>query len=174
MSRPSAAADVRRMAPEDANELVILRREALEQAPLAFGSSLQDDRGLSVDFVRSALEQRDEQAVFGYYSAGVLSGMAGLVRETKLKSRHKAFVWGMYVSAHARGTGAGRALVQAVVAHARSWSGVEQVHLSVSATAVEAGALYTSMGFHAWGREPRALQWEGRFVDEIHLALRLV
>jgi hypothetical protein len=29
--------------------------------------------------------------------------------------------------------------------------------------------LYRRSGFREWGKEPRAIQWEGRFVAEHHL-----
>ena len=41
--------NVRRLRVEDAGPLVALRREALETDPLAFGSSIADDRGLSLE-----------------------------------------------------------------------------------------------------------------------------
>ena len=44
--------NVRRLRVEDAGPLVALRREALETDPMAFGSSIADDRGLSVEPVR--------------------------------------------------------------------------------------------------------------------------
>ncbi len=43
----------------------------------------------------------------------------------------------------------------------------------MSESAVEAHRLYESAGFREWGREPRAFQWEGRFVDMIYLILDL-
>jgi RimJ/RimL family protein N-acetyltransferase len=47
------------------------------------------------------------------------------------------------------------------------------LHLGVTDAAVSARRLYEAAGFRSWGREPRALQWEGRFVDEFHLVLDL-
>jgi len=43
------------------------------------------------------------------------------------------------------------------------------VGLGVSAEAPAAQALYESLGFAAWGREPRAIRTDGRDVDEIHM-----
>ena len=51
--------------------------------------------------------------------------------------------------------------------------GVEQVHLSVSEAPDSAKALYARAGFVAWGREPRALRWQGAAVDETHMMLDL-
>lgn len=164
--------NIRRLHSEDARALIALRREALENHPLAFSASIDDDRGLSLDFVRTALAD-DQQTVFGAWEDANLLGMVGVGREAKLKRRHAALIWGMYVAPRAREQGVGRALLAAAVAHARTWPGVDQVHLSVTDAAVTARKLYEAAGFRSWGHEPRALQWEGRFVDELHLVLDL-
>jgi RimJ/RimL family protein N-acetyltransferase len=51
--------------------------------------------------------------------------------------------------------------------------GVLQVHLSVNADNPRALALYESLGFTAYGREPRALRVKEAFFDEILMALAL-
>ncbi len=162
--------EIRRLDPEDAESLVALRREALESHPLAFGASIDDDRALSLEFVRTSLADPD-QAVFGGFDGEKLIGMVGVLRATRVKIHHKAHLWGMYVSPHVRARGIGRALLEAAIGQARAWPGVEQLHLGVTDAAVAARKLYEAAGFRIWGREPRALQWEGRFVDEFHLVL---
>lgn len=164
--------EVRRLAVEDAAAFMSLRREALEAAPLAFSASHEDDVGLDPEFVRRSLANVSEQAVFGYFEDDRLRGIVGLVRASKIKQRHTVTVWGMYVSARARRRGAGRALLDAAVNLARSW-GVGQVQLSVTEAAPAAKRMYEAAGFKAWGRQPRALGWQGRFVDEDHMVLEL-
>ena len=168
----SAAVDVRRLLVEDAAALMSLRREALETDPLAFGASIEDDRGLDLDLVRGSLADVGEQAVFGCFDGEELTGMVGVIRASKVKQRHTGIIWGMYVTPRARNQGAGRALLDAAVAQARAW-GLEQVQLSVTEPAVAAKRMYESAGFRSWGRQPRALHWQGRFVDEHHLVLEL-
>jgi len=51
--------------------LIALRREALYREPLAFAASPDDDRGLSITFMRTALAHEDEHAVFGCPEPGV-------------------------------------------------------------------------------------------------------
>lgn len=166
----SGGSKIRQLRPEDAAALVALRREALESHPLAFGASTDDDRALSLEFVRTSLAD-PEQAVFGCFEGEKLIGMVGVIRATRVKIRHKAHLWGMYVSPRAREKGAGRALLEAAIEQARAWPGVDQLHLGVTDAAVAARRLYEAAGFRIWGQEPRALQWEGRFVDEFHLVL---
>lgn len=169
----SVKSNIRKLRPEDATALVALRREALDNAPLAFSASSTDDRGLSIEFVRSALADEDKQAVFGHFDGTSLTGMVGVIRAAAVKYRHKALIWGMYVTPRARTKGVGRMLLDAAIEQARNWPEIEQVHLSVSDSAVAAQRLYETAGFKPWGRESRALQWAGRFVDEFHLVLEL-
>ena len=164
--------DVRRLGVEDARSFMSVRREALESDPLAFAASPADDGGLDPEFVRRSLANVSEQAVFGYFEGDRLRGIVGLVRGSKVKQRHSAMVWGMYVSAGVRRRGAGRALLDAAVDLARSW-GVSQVQLAVTEAASAAKRMYEAAGFKAWGRQPRALGWQGRFVDEDHMVLDL-
>lgn len=165
--------NVRKLTPDDAPSLIALRREALHQAPLAFAASPDDDRGLSITFMRAALAHEEEQAVFGCEESDTLVGMIGLIRPAEKKQRHKTRIWGFYVQAQHRRHRAGRALLDAAINHARSWQGVIQIHLSVATSVLPALRLYESAGFRVWGREPRALHHEGDFVDESHLVLDL-
>ena len=69
--------------------------------------------------------------------------------------------------------GIGRALLDGVIAHGRSWQGLEQIVLTVTATNVAARQLYVSSGFVPFGVEPRALKSDGRYYDKEHLILLL-
>jgi len=50
---------------------------------------------------------------------------------------------------------------------------VTQLNLGVSETTPGARALYEAVGFVVWGTEPRAMRVEGRYYDEIFMALAL-
>lgn len=163
---------IRRLGVEDAPILVALRREALETEPLAFAASVADDIALMIESVRSFLGTPDTQAVYGAFEGPDLVGMIGVVKATKLKQRHKAMVWGMYVQPRHRRGGLGHALLNSAIELARAWS-VDQLQLSVAEPATAAKHLYEAAGFLTWGTEPRALHWNDRFVSEYHLVLDL-
>jgi ribosomal protein S18 acetylase RimI-like enzyme len=163
---------IRALGVADAPLLVALRREALEDAPLAFAASAADDIARDPEVVRGFLGAPEMQAVYGAFDGAALVGMVGLVKSTNTKQRHKAMIWGMYVDPRYRGAGVGSRLLRAAIARAREWA-VEQVHLSVSDAAPVARHLYEAAGFRVWGTEARALQREGRFVAEHHLVLVL-
>jgi RimJ/RimL family protein N-acetyltransferase len=81
-------------------------------------------------------------------------------------------VWGMYVKPEHRGSGVARALLLELLSFAQSVPGITQVNLCVNAENSGAIKLYESVGFKVFGREPRAMQIEGVFYDEIHMSLR--
>lgn len=166
--------NVRRLVRDDAFSWATLRREALAAHPLAFGS-VPDDPKFLIEFILTILDATEESSVFGAFADKAIVGIVGIRRETGKKERHKSSLWGMYVSAGYRHGGIGEMLLRAAIQEARSWSypQVELVHLSVSEIAMEARRLYERIGFQAWGCEPRALCWEGRYADEIHMVLDL-
>lgn len=163
---------IRRLDPTDASALVALRREALDDAPLAFLAAPADDVGLVPVAVERFLGDREGQAVFGAYEGDELVGMIGIVRASKQKQRHVATIWGTYVTPRARGRGRASMLLDAAIGHARAWP-VRQLVLGVTDAVPGARRLYERAGFRVWGREPDALEWNGRFVAEDHMVLRL-
>jgi GNAT superfamily N-acetyltransferase len=166
--------EIRRLVSDDAPAYVALRREMLADAPLSFASSVETDRGVNEDGVRTSLTRRspDEYAIVGAWAGPRLVAVAGVLREERPKRRHVAGVWGVYVTLAFRGQGLGRAVVGQAIEIARVW-GVSKVQLSVSSTAPAAQRVYESLGFVAWGRESDALRVNGNSADEIHMDLRL-
>lgn len=164
---------VRRLGPDDAAAWAALRKEALESHPLAFGASVPDDPAVLAEQFLERVAPAEEAAIFGAFVGPSMVGMVAVRRHAGLKERHKVYLWGMYVSEGARRRGAGRMLVEQAIAQSRAWQGAEQILLGVSDVATDARRLYERCGFVAWGREPRALRWDGRSVDETHMVLDL-
>ena len=64
-------------------------------------------------------------------------------------------------------------MLQFLLAHAAAIDGMEQIVLSVATTQTAAIALYESLGFRAFGTEPRALKIEDGYVDQISMMLEI-
>ncbi len=170
-----ATSRVRMLGIEDARDYFLLRRESLSKVPLAFASSLEDDRASSVEEVQKLLARGVEGPVFGAFGPdGALVGCVGLFRARHIKCRHKAHIWGMYVQENHRRQGLAFALLRRALAFpSQHWPEVEWVHLGVSESVPGAKKLYESIGFRVWGTEPDALEYQGQRVDEFHMAVRL-
>lgn len=166
--------DYRILTPDDGAAWRNIRLEALENDPEVFGASVEAHHKLTDDEIRSRLAlDMAERFVIGAFADGELIGTAGFVREPGLKERHKGRVWGVYLRASHRGSGAGRQMMTLLLGHARKIEGLEQINISVAATQVAATALYRSLGCVSYGCEPRGLKVNGRYIDEEHLVLRL-
>jgi len=64
-------------------------------------------------------------------------------------------------------------LMQTAIERARAQPGLLQIHLAVVSENERAIALYRALGFESYGREPRALHVNGRYLDEELMVLRL-
>ena len=117
-------AAVRRLGPADAAVFQSLRLAGLEEAPAAFGASLDDERDLTLAEVADRLVR---SRVFGAFDGDDLAGVAAWHRLAGARVQHRGALWGMYVRPDARHAGVGSALLAAVIADARPE--VEQVHL---------------------------------------------
>lgn len=159
---------IHRLMPADAPQFREIRLEALQQAPEAFGSTFEQECSLSLAQFEEVLAKSD---VFGAFLGSDLLGMAGYRTQTGAKKAHKGYLWGMYVRASARGAGVAKPLVEAVLAHARKH--VELVQLTVVAENERAQRLYRSCGFVAYGHEVHSLKQNGRYYDEVLMAVAL-
>ncbi len=158
-------ASVRLLRPDEAAAFRAIRLEALEQAPEAFGSMLEDEATKPLDWFR---ERLDGRIVFGALAGPALVGIAGFYAQSGAKKCHKGVLWGVYVRPAARGSGVARRLAEAVIDHARGR--VEILQLTVVTTNARARGLYTSLGFVEYGVEQRALKLGSAYFDEALMA----
>jgi GNAT superfamily N-acetyltransferase len=100
---------------------------------------------------------------------GQLVGVAGLAFEHREKAKHKASLFGMYVSDSSRGLGIGGQLVDQMMACARSRPGVMLVQLTFTDGNLAAQALYQRKGFVPFGLEPYAVAVGREFVAKVHM-----
>jgi ribosomal protein S18 acetylase RimI-like enzyme len=162
---------IRRLTPYDAGAYIRLRHEALLQEPFAFASSIDDDQAQSPSILEELLTG-NEEAIFGCFLPELV-GVAGVYRQSGRKSRHKAQLWGVYVTRAYRGRGIGGRLIEAALGFARSLAGVRLIQLCVTERAEAALALYQRYGFVSWGTEPAALQVDDVSIAEHHMYLLL-
>jgi ribosomal protein S18 acetylase RimI-like enzyme len=155
---------IRPLLPADAPAFYALRLEALRHHPASFGESVEEALATGEAGFAARLAAPAPDAVFGAFQDGALVGMAGFLRQKRLKMMHKGLLWGVYVRAEAGRRGLGRALVRRVLEHAGPH--VLMVQATVLAENVAARALYQSLGFEAYGVERGALWLEGRLLDE--------
>ena len=153
---------IRQFVADEAATWRAIRLEALANAPEAFGQTLEHAQKQLIDDFRQTVS--GPFPPFAAFDGTTAVGTAGFHILDGPKMSHRGVLWGMYVTPAYRGRGIGRNLIGAVISHARGR--VEQIHLHVVTANTAACNLYRSMGFVAYGVEPRALRHAGRNYDE--------
>ena len=166
--------DIRIITEHDVEEFIRLRLEALTCEPYAFARALEDERSRSPESVAPRLRAVPEgNFVVGAFEGGHMVGQAGFVRYEGRKERHKGTIWGVYVTASARGQGVAKAMLTQMLTRLRSYTGLEQVSLGVSVSQEAARQLYSALGFEVYGYEKHALKVGETYMDEEHRVLWL-
>ena len=185
----------RPLTPSDAERYIALRQRMIVESPYAFLGVPGDDDMSDLEIVRTRLADPDNAMVGVDADASILGrtgvspvsptckqvgppdvplvAVAGVYRSVRTKFRHKATIVSVYVAPEARGRGYGRAVMQAVIDIARSWTGIRAINISAVERSTEACALYTSMGFRQWGIEPNATIVDGELLDEIVMQMEV-
>lgn len=152
----------------DAEEYRKLRLAALQNHPSAFASSYEEEKDRSAAFYRERFES-GESFTFGAFEDDTLIGSVTLLKETKLKLKHRALIVAMYVSEECRNKGVGKALITAALEKAKEINEIEQVYLAVESTNEPAKRLYASFGFEVFGMDKRAMKIKDNYFDEYHM-----
>ncbi|CAM4039243.1 GNAT family N-acetyltransferase [Mesobacillus thioparans] len=157
--------EIRRLNGEDAESYRALRHEALLMNPEAFSSSYEDEEGYEASRYRERLDNKSVYT-FGAFDKEQLVGVVTLVPDGKVKLKHRASIFAMYVTSSHRGRGIGRALVKAAIQKGAELTIVEQIHLTVTSSNEPAKKLYASLGFKVYGVEKNSMKIDGIYYDE--------
>jgi RimJ/RimL family protein N-acetyltransferase len=162
---------IRQLSRSDLEVFRPVRLEALRLHPEAFGSDHDEEAQVAPDALAQRLLE-PPSTMFGGFCKATLVGTAGLLRHSRVKSRHRGVLFAMYVDAAHRGSGLAGRLVAAVIGRARD-DGVSMLTLTVTIGNAGAQRLYERFGFRTYGVEPRALRIGDTFHDDALMALRL-
>lgn len=163
--------DIQQLKPVHAVAYRALMLDAYAHHPDAFTSTAAEREALPLAWwqARLSVDPHAAEVVLGAFVGDTLAGVAGLTFEQRDKARHKATLFGMFVSPAYRGAGFGRLLVRSALALARQRPGVRQVLLTVTQGNATAQRLYERCGFVAFGIEPRAVALGEGFVNKVHM-----
>lgn len=153
---------IRRLGPEDAEAYRAFRLFMLDDAPEAYGDSVEEAEARPLQVWKSDLS--GDRVFFGGYSDNRLVAAANFLQESAKKASHRGWLLGVYVTPEARGSGLSSALIDAVLDYARNK--VLQVHLGVGSYNNPAIRIYERAGFRITGTTPRSLLVGDRYIDE--------
>ena len=145
--------------------------QAYADDPDVFTATVPEREPLPMEFWASRVSDDPDpgEMVFGAFLDDRLVGVAGLKLERRPRTMHKALLFGTRVLPEFRGQGIARALVEAVLEHARSMPGTRVVQLTVTESNAAAIQLYESCGFVRFGTEPFAIKVGERFASKVHM-----
>ena len=142
-----------------------LRLDGLQDSPTAFSADYQTNLGYPTSFWEGRLTFDEHGMLFFAEQENTLIGMAGVRKGESPKTRHGAFVWGVYVRPAWRGLH----IAEALIGICADWARERQVvilKLGVMANNESAIRCYKRCGFSIYGTEPCALFYEGQYYDE--------
>jgi ribosomal protein S18 acetylase RimI-like enzyme len=164
--------EIRLFTEQDAQALWDLRMLALKTDPWSFVDSPEELRVISVEEFAARLRADDaENFIVGAFEQQIAVGMVGCYQEVPLKRRHKAWIWGVFVTPATRGRGIARSLMQAAIERAKAIDGLDMVMLTVSVDQPAPRKLYESLGFRSIGVEPKGIKIGNQAHDEEHMLL---
>ena len=163
---------IREAGPADAAEFRELRLGALQDSPIAFSADYQKNLYHPLKHWEDMLTiHADESIIFlaehkrsGPADKNKLIGTTGIARGGSPKTRHSAWVWGVYVKPEWRGLHIAEGLIRSCFTWAKARR-IVTAKLGVAAINKSAVRCYERCGFQIYGTEPQALYYEGEYYD---------
>lgn len=161
---------IRRLGMEDRAAFRALRQAALESHPESYATSGEDWRNAPDEKIDALLRGSVDGTLpmFGYFAPDLV-GMVGLRPEPEPETRHKTFIWGLFVAPEWRQQKIGCQLMAAAIAEAEATPHHSVMLLVVTTDNLPALHLFESCGFHIYGTEPRARKANGTYYDQAYL-----
>jgi RimJ/RimL family protein N-acetyltransferase len=150
----------------DAHDFRALRLEALQNSPVAFSADYQKNFNHPIKYWEDLLtpDPHESTMFLGEFEGGLIA-MTGVMRGSSPKTRHSAWIWGVYVTPAWRGLHIAEEIVHTCIDWALARS-VVMVKLGVAAVNQPAIRCYDRCGFKVYGTEPRAVLVDGKYYDE--------
>lgn len=157
--------NVTELKPENAKEYLELRKSSEIEFPQYVGPSAERELLSGVDGIESLLAAYASEGtcIFGAFSGGKLIGVLGTSRRLSPKFKHRAFLWGMYVSSEYRKLKVATLLLSHVKDWAKHHPEITVLWLQVTETNVPAIQFYKKHGFEIYGTEPLSLFTQGEY-----------
>ncbi len=168
---------VRQLNMADFEVFYFIRREALRQNPEAFYTRLSDFDARPIEDEKRrfaiSVSKADRFILGAFNKQEKIVGMTGFAQLHQSGYRHTGVIWGVFVSAEARGQGFGRQLMEEAIALARTMPGIGLARLSVIRENQAAILLYKQCGFKPFKPQAADPLLSGLCGSELHMQLDL-
>ncbi len=102
---------IRYLNENDVDLFIKIRKDSLQLDPKSFGASphAEINRDKTIEDLKA---KDDENFILGFFEGVELVGILGFIRYKNEKTRHKGFIWGVFVYEEHRGKKIGKQLMQ--------------------------------------------------------------
>ena len=142
-----------------------LRLTALQDSPTSFSADYQVNHDHPMRFWEGRLRFDEHGIIFFAEHDAKLIGMTGIRKGETPKTKHGAYIWGVYIRPEWRGLRIAEELINTCIEWAKERE-VEIVKLGVTTTNSSAIHCYERCGFTTYGMEPRGIFYDGKYYDE--------
>ncbi|MDU5105211.1 GNAT family N-acetyltransferase [Clostridium sp.] len=166
---------IRRLTEDNAREFWELRFRALREDGDAFGATYEEEikkpiQSLIEIFNNNYIKPINNNFILGAFNdENKIIGVIGLYRETRIKLRHKATIWGMYIIPEYRRKGIAKKLLTELINIAKTMEELEQLSLAVVSSNTKAIGLYNTLEFITYGKEKNAIKSNNKYYDENYM-----
>jgi ribosomal protein S18 acetylase RimI-like enzyme len=147
---------------DDASSYQMLRLKALKENETYFSSSYEEEKDRDLLTIGKRFTQANAHT-YGAFINELLVGIITLVYESRIKTKHTADIYGMYVDSNYRKQGIGKSLLNHVLSEANKRGLIEKVRLSVTDINKQAISLYESIGFKMYALEENSMKINGKY-----------
>jgi len=153
--------------PENSHEYLDLRKASEIELPQYVGPSAERELMSGNDGIAKIMASYESEGtiIFGAFLEETLVGVLAISRRLSPKFKHRAFIWGMYISSEYRKLKVGELLLTHVQHWAKSHLEVNVLWLQVTESNFPAISFYKKHGFAIYGTEPHALYTQGEYHD---------
>jgi RimJ/RimL family protein N-acetyltransferase len=166
LATPRGTIVIREANMADAAGFRELRLEGLQNSPIAFSADYQRNINHPSKYWEDLLTPHLDEStmILGEFVSSLIA-MTGVMRGNSPKTRHSAWIWGVYVTPKWRGLHIAEEIIRASIDWAMARD-VVLVKLGVAAVNQPAIRCYERCGFQVYGTEPRAVFVDGSYYDE--------
>ncbi len=165
ISTPRGTIIIREANLADVVQFREMRLFALQDSPTSFSADYHTNLNHPMNFWEGRLMPDAYGTIFFAEYNSQLIGMTGIRQGETPKTKHGAYIWGVYIRPEWRGLHIAEELIKTCIEWAKARE-VDIAKLGVVTTNASAIRCYERCGFKTYGTEPCCIFYEGIYYDE--------
>ena len=166
--------EFRKLVESDWEQYSALRLFSLVHSPKSFENGVDDESTLSNEQWINRVTPSKNAFMVGAFDGANLIGVAGFSQAHKEKTKHKSYLWGVFVKEEYRGKHVATHILNKLVNFASENLEISQIQLTVGSENIAAISLYRKIGFNAYGTEIDAIRVNGKSYDEALMVYAMI